>query len=108
MDVHISAKKTVSICETQPLTIKGLFHLLEDTDDLRFGSSHATPAEWMMSPGAERTDVLIIDKGLGANVDLGALEQLPAASSSTVPAVVVWGMSITEAEALRFLQAGVK
>jgi two-component system, NarL family, nitrate/nitrite response regulator NarL len=108
MDVHISAKKTVSICETQPLTIKGLFHLLEDTDDLRFGSSHATPAEWMISPGAERTDVLIIDKGLGANVVLGALEQLPAASSSTVPAVVVWGMSITEAEALRFLQAGVK
>jgi DNA-binding NarL/FixJ family response regulator len=111
MDVHISAKKTVSICETQPLTIKGLFHLLEDIDDLRFGSSHATPAEWMISPGAERTDVLIIDKGLGANVVLGALEQLPAASSSphsTVPAVVVWGMSITEAEALRFLQAGVK
>ena len=111
MDLQISAKKIVSVCETQPLTVKGLFHLLDATDDLRLGSSHAAPAEWMISPGAERTDVLIIDKGLGANVVLAALEQLPAGSSSprsTVPAVVVWGMSITEAEALRFLQAGAK
>src|ERR1017187_3216984 len=111
MDAQIPTRKIVSICETQPLTVKGLFHLLDATDDLRLGSSHAAPAEWMISPGAERTDVLIIDKGLGANVVLAALEQLPAGSSSprsTVPAVVVWGMSITEAEALRFLQAGAK
>jgi DNA-binding NarL/FixJ family response regulator len=39
------------------------------------------------------------------------LNQLPAEHGhvrSTVPAVVVWGMSVTEAEALRFLQAGAK
>jgi two-component system, NarL family, nitrate/nitrite response regulator NarL len=111
MDLQTSTKKIVSICETQPLTVKGLFHLLDATEDLRFGSSHAAPAEWMISPGAERTDILIIDKGLGANVVLEALEQLPSGSSSprsTTPAAVVWGMSITEAEALRFLQAGAK
>ena len=54
-------KKIVSICETQPLTVKGLQHLLESTDDLAFGSSHASPAEWMLSPKAEKTDILIID-----------------------------------------------
>lgn len=104
-------RKVVSICETQPLTVKGLVHLLEATEDLAFGSSHAAPAEWMLSAGAEKTDVLIIDKGLGAKTVLDALGQLPAehgASRSTVPAVVVWGMSITEAEALKFLQAGAK
>jgi DNA-binding NarL/FixJ family response regulator len=104
-------KKTVSVCETQPLTVKGLAHLLEATDDLTFGSAHATPAEWMLSPTAERTHVLIIDKGLGAQVVLDALTQLPAEHGSvraTVPAVVVWGMSVTEAEALRFLQAGAR
>lgn len=104
-------KKTVSICETQPLTVKGLSHLLGETEDLAFGSAHATPAEWMMSPGAERTDVLIIDKGLGAKTVLDALQQLPSSLSpagAKVPAVVVWGMSITEAEALRFLQVGAK
>ena len=112
MDVQISkTKKTVSICETQPLTVKGLQHLLESTDDLIFGSSHASPAEWMLSPGADKADVLIIDKGLGAKTVLDALNQLPAEhgpARSTVPAVVVWGMSITEAEALKFLQAGAK
>ena len=107
----VKTKKTVSVCETQPLTVKGLTHLLEATDDLKFGSAHPTPTEWMLSPTAEKTNVLIIDKGLGAQIVLDALSQLPAehgASRSTVPAVVVWGMSVTEAEALRFLQAGAK
>jgi DNA-binding NarL/FixJ family response regulator len=71
-------KKIVSICETQPLTVKGLQHLLESTDDLAFGSAHASPAEWMLSPNADQTDVLIIDKGLGAKTVLDALTQLPA------------------------------
>lgn len=110
MNIQLAMKRTVSVCETQPLTIKGLFHLLDDADDLRFGSSHASPAEWMVSSGAERTDILIIDKGLGAKVVLDALMQLPpgTASAPPKPAVVIWGMSITEAEALRFLQAGAK
>ena len=110
MDQDISpTKKIVSICETQPLTVHGLQHLLESTDDLAFGSAHASPAEWMLSAGADKTDVLIIDKGLGAKTVLDALNQLPAEhgqNRSTVPAVVVWGMSVTEAEALRFLQSG--
>jgi two-component system, NarL family, nitrate/nitrite response regulator NarL len=112
MDQDISpTKKIVSICETQPLTVHGLQHLLESTEDLAFGSAHASPAEWMLSAGADRTDVLIIDKGLGAKTVLDALNQLPAEhgqNRSTVPAVVVWGMSVTEAEALRFLQSGAK
>ncbi len=111
MQIEMRAKKIVSICETQPLTVKGLFHLLDGTDDLRFGSSHPSPAEWMVSSGADKTDVLIIDKGLGAKVVLDALAELPTDDSSpktTIPVVVVWGMSITEAEALRFLQAGAK
>jgi two-component system, NarL family, nitrate/nitrite response regulator NarL len=113
MEVYLGKnKKIVSICESQPLTVKGLVHMLESTDDLKFGSSHASPAEWMLSPAAERTHILVIDKGLGAKTVLDALAQLPAAehgtTRSTVPAVVVWGMSITEAEALRFLQAGAK
>ncbi len=104
-------RKTISICETQPLTVHGLQHLLSATEDLAFGSAHPTPAEWMLSAGAEKTDVLIIDKGLGAKTVLDALAQLPAEhgqAKSTVPAVVVWGMSVTEAEALRFLQSGAK
>lgn len=103
-------KKIVSICETQPLTVKGIQHLLEATEDLQFGSSHSSPAEWMLSPAAERTNILIIDKGLGAKTVLEALSQLPAeqGGNRATPAIIVWGMSITEAEALKFLQVGAK
>jgi DNA-binding NarL/FixJ family response regulator len=108
MDLSTSkTKKTISICESQPLTVTGLKHLLNATDDLAFGSSHSSPAEWMLSPNADQTHVLIIDKGLGAKTVLDALTQLPVALNG-VPSVVIWGMSITEAEALRFLQAGAK
>jgi two-component system, NarL family, nitrate/nitrite response regulator NarL len=104
-------KKTVSICETQPLTVNGLLHLLESTRDLKFGSAHASPAEWMLSPNADKADVLIVDKGLGTKTVLDALSQLPMGdqgSRSQPPNVVIWGISITEAEALRFLQVGAK
>lgn len=111
MELEFPAKKIVAVCETQPLTIKGLSHLLESTSDLRFGSSHSTPAEWMLRAGSQQTDVLIIDKGLGAKVVLESLQQMrveDGAPKSLMPAVVIWGMSITEAEALRFIQAGAK
>jgi two-component system, NarL family, nitrate/nitrite response regulator NarL len=112
MDLDLGTnQKIVSICESQPLTVNGLLHLLESTPDLKFGSAHASPAEWMLSPNADKTDILIIDKGLGAKTVLDALSQLPIGDRSTgghVPGVIVWGMSITEAEALRFLQVGAK
>ena len=104
-------KKIVSVCETQPLTVFGLERLLSSTEDLAFGTAHNSPADWRAHPQADQTDILIIDKGLGATVVIEALQQLPVehgATRCTVPAVVVWGMSITEAEALRFLQAGAK
>jgi DNA-binding NarL/FixJ family response regulator len=110
MDSNLHKLKTISICETQPLMVRGLRALLESTEDLAFGSAHGSPAEWMLSPGAEQTDVLVIDKALGAKMVLETLGQLIAATSDgrAVPAVTVWGLSITEAEALRFLQAGAK
>jgi DNA-binding NarL/FixJ family response regulator len=103
-------KTSVSVCESQPLTVRGLQSLLDTTEDLEFCSSHGSPAEWMLSPSAEDTDVLIIDKGLGAKTVLDTLGQLSAARGGRRPGphVVIWGMSLTEAEALRFLQAGAK
>lgn len=111
MNLELTRRKNVvSICETQPLTAFGLEHLLASTGDFEFGSSHGSPAEWMRSPQADRADILVIDKGLGAKVVLDALSQLPLdhGSRPNRPVVIVWGMSITEAEALRFLQAGAK
>lgn len=110
MELKLSTKKIVSVCEPQPLTVKGLFHLLEATHDLRLDSSHASLTEWMLNPHARRTDVLIIDKGLGVQVVVDTLQHLCASSSDVKApaAVAIWGMSFTEAEALRFMKAGAK
>jgi DNA-binding NarL/FixJ family response regulator len=103
-------RKIVSTCETQPLTVFGLEKLLNGTADLEFGSAHNSPAEWLSAPEAAQTDILIIDKGLGAKVVLDTLALLSndRGKARAAASVVVWGMSITEAEALRFLQAGAK
>jgi len=51
-------------------------------------------------------DILIVDKGLGMHSVLDWLNQLKMSEKS--PAIVVWGVSVTEAEALRFLQVGAR
>lgn len=76
MDIQ-RAKQSVSICETQPITVKGLRHRLDETDDLVLGDRHNSRAEWMMNGSAECTDLLIIDKGLGAHLLLEALYRAP-------------------------------
>jgi two-component system, NarL family, nitrate/nitrite response regulator NarL len=104
-------EKRVAVCDGQPLTVYGLSQLLASTSDLRLVSAHASPAEWMMSSRAEQTDLLVVDKGLGIQHVLDTLTRSSAENGGVhAPrqAVVVWGLSITEAEALRFIQLGAK
>lgn len=99
-------RKRVSVCESQPLLIRGLKSLLEDTEDLHLHSQHVGVSEWMVSPSTEHTDVLIVEKGSGADLALDSIARIP--SGSPRARVVVWGVSIHEAEALRYLQAGAR
>ena len=104
-----TAKKSVSICDTEPLTVMGLLHLLEPTDDLKLGFTRSTPPETIQV--GDETDVLMLDKGFGTESVLrclGELRAMPREAGMTVPAVIVWGLSMTEAEALRFLRAGAR
>lgn len=99
----------ISICDTQPVTAEGVRTLLADAGDLKFSHASDSPqqaADWMQQ---QDTDVLILDKGFGMQAILDWLEQWktnPRYSSRV--GIVVWGVSVTEAEALRFLQAGAR
>lgn len=108
----MSKQKKIAICDGQPLTVYGLSQLLASTNDLRLISSHSSPAEWMLSSTADQTDVLLIDKALGAQTILDTLSQISSRDGteplSPQSAVVIWGVSIAEAEALRLLQLGAK
>lgn len=100
------ARKTLAVCDTQPVTAEGLRNLLAAADDLQFvasaGSLEASKA--IIANGA--ADLIIVDKGFGMRAVLDWIQDLKLADAT--PAIVVWGVSMTEAEALRLLQAGAK
>jgi len=99
-------KKTVAVCDTQPITAEGLRTLLAATEDLEFLASLNTLEAASHLITGRLPDVLIVDKGFGMRMVLDWIHDLKMAEAA--PAVTVWGVSMTEAEALRLLQAGAK
>ena len=100
------SKKTVVVCDTQPITAEGLRTLLTAAGDLEFLASLNTLEAATQLVTARPPDVVIVDKGFGMRIVLDWIHDLKLAEAP--PAVTVWGVSMTEAEALRLLQAGAK
>jgi two-component system, NarL family, nitrate/nitrite response regulator NarL len=98
------SKKTVVVCDTQPITGEGLRTLLTAAGDMEFLASLNSLETASQLVTARTPDVVILDKGFGMLIVLDWIHHLNL--SDAVPAVVVWGVSMTEAEALRLLQAG--
>jgi len=100
------SKKTVAVCDTQPITAEGLRTLLTAAGDLEFLSSLNSLEAATQLVTARPPDIVIVDKGFGMRIVLDWIHDLKLAEAA--PAVTVWGVSRTEAEALRLLQAGAK
>jgi DNA-binding NarL/FixJ family response regulator len=100
-------KKTIAICETQPVTAEGLKALLKGVSDLEFLASTENLASASELLRNRRPDLIVMDKSLGIQAVLDWVAHTKGGPNSQTE-VVVWGVSITEAEALRFLQAGAK
>ena len=105
-----SAGKPVLICDTQPVAMEGMRWLLAGSGDLRCAGmvtslEAASEMALALAPAA-----IIVDKGLGTPALMDWLHRLGTTlgASVTMPSPVVWGAGITEAEALRFLQAGAR
>jgi DNA-binding NarL/FixJ family response regulator len=101
-----SVIRTVGICETQPVTTAGFRVVLEACPDLRFIMGADTLGGATDLVRRKQPNVLVIDKAFGAQSLLQWISDRQA--ERTAVAVVVWGVSISEAEALRLLQGGVK
>src|SRR5260370_3960410 len=96
-------RKTVAICDTQPITAAGLKDLLASSPDLEFLDalkSLEAATEFLQTT---TPDIMILDKGFGMRAVLDWIHDLKLADAA--PALAVWGVSMTEAEALRLLQA---
>ncbi len=99
--------KTIAVCETQPVTAEGLRTLLQGCSDLRFAQAIDSLAQASMLLGQSPPDVLLIDKSFGIQVILEWLSDTEG-TLAHAPGIVIWGVSVTESEALRFLQAGAR
>jgi two-component system, NarL family, nitrate/nitrite response regulator NarL len=99
-------KKNVAVCDTQPITAEGLRTLIAASPDLDFQKSLDSLPATTRFVRTDFPDVVILDKGFGMRAVLDWIHQLKLTEAS--PAVVVWGVSMTEAEALRLLQAGAR
>jgi DNA-binding NarL/FixJ family response regulator len=99
-------KRTVAVCDTQPVTAEGLRSLLACNSELDFlRSVDSLRAAWRLVQD-QGPDVLVVDKSFGLQSILDWIRSLHALERA--PRVVIWGSAISESEALHFLQAGVK
>lgn len=100
------AKHQIGLCETQPAAAEGIRTLLSSTEDLE--CAWVTPALLVAVQMArqQRLSAILIDKSLGQQAVLNALLELNLTCPAT--AVVIWGSSMSEAEALRLLKAGAR
>jgi two-component system, NarL family, nitrate/nitrite response regulator NarL len=103
-------KLQVAISDMQPIVSEGLRSLLANREDLEFLDATETLEAALQSQlaraGTRNADVLLVDKSFGTQSVLDFLNQMRGLQTGTN--TVVWGLSMTEAEALRFLQAGAK
>lgn len=100
------SQKTVLVCDTQPVTAEGVRTLLTGNPDLRFLQVAESLAATLDLVRGQAPDVIVVDKAFGIQAVLEWLSEIRLASPNA--GVVIWGVSVTEAEALRFLQAGAR
>jgi len=84
--------------------MEGLRSLLESAEGLRLIAAETSLADAVDAVRELQPAVLVIDKSFGIQALMECLRTLGGAKSRT--AVVVWSVSLSEAEALRLLQAG--
>jgi DNA-binding NarL/FixJ family response regulator len=104
----VGAIKTVCVCDTQPVTAEGVRTLLQGHQDLSFSESTESLQRGLDLVRRQMPDVLLVDKAFGIQAILEWLQELRLGEPGTRTGVIIWGVSITEAEALRFLQSGAR
>jgi DNA-binding NarL/FixJ family response regulator len=95
---------TVAVCDTEPIAIEGLRSLLESAESLRVVAAESSLMEGMDAVRELQPSILIVDKTFGYRALADWLASLRGSQAAI--ATIVWGSTFSEAEALRFLQAG--
>lgn len=97
-------RKTVVICDTQPIAIQGMRALLAEHQEMAVVGDATSLMAGMELVRNLSPSVLVVDKGFGLQPVMDWITNIRAGGRQT--AAVVWGVSLNEAEALRMVQAG--
>jgi DNA-binding NarL/FixJ family response regulator len=96
--------EAVAVCDTEPIAIEGLRSLLESAEGLCVTAAECSLPDGMDAVCELRPSLVIVDKAFGAQAVADWLRTLRQSNSPT--AVIVWGVSLSDAEAVRFLHSG--
>jgi two-component system, NarL family, nitrate/nitrite response regulator NarL len=96
----------VAVCETQPLVVEGLRTALSRSRMFELRDAVATLEDAARVVITSSPRIMILDKALGGPSVLEWLSRMAEVCPAT--AIVVWGASVTESEALRYLKVGAK
>ena len=101
---------TVGSCETQPVTAEGLKSVVSSCPDMRYLMTAPNLNSALEMVNRQNPDVIVLDKAFGMEpiIEWMGRAREFRRDSGGKPAVVVWGNSITEPEALRLLQNGAR
>ena len=105
-DIRGIGRLPVAVCETQPLTVEGLrstfavSHLFTLCDAV---TSLEEAARLVITTSPR---ILILDKALGGPAVLEWVARMTKICPAT--SIVIWGSSVSESEALRYLKMGAK
>ena len=95
---------TLVVCESEPVVTEGLRSLLATAHNFSLVSAETALPEAVAEVRRIQPNVFLLDKAFGVHpvMDCLRMQREQGAHSATV----VWGESVSEAEALRFLQSG--
>ena len=97
---------TVVVCDAEPVAIAGVRSLLEASGVWTVSASESSLDPALQAVQELAPTVFLVDKTFGVYAVMDCLKVLRQHHCPT--ATVVWGVSVPEAEALRFLQAGAR
>jgi two-component system nitrate/nitrite response regulator NarL len=97
---------TVVVCDAEPVAIAGVRSVLEASGAWTICATETSLERAVHVVRESAPTLFLVDKAFGIYGVMDCLKALRASHSPT--ATVVWGVSMPEAEALRFLQSGAR
>ncbi len=103
MNEQITAKLVV-ICDTEPIAIEGIKTLLNSCEDLQLAAAETSLLGGIEMVRQHSPSVMILDKAFGLYPVMDCLKRLRIWGGAI--ATIVWGVNLSETEALRMMQVG--